>query len=567
MRTWTYTKYLAFTVLLTASHTALQAQMTADDIEREKMLIDANREKLLGNYDEAIDILRDLHRQELSNAAVAYELGRLYLSKDDKEEAVRFLKIALEKDAENEWYVKYLADIYQMEGRNEEGAQLYDELITRSPGEQYLYFKKAFFLVRAQQLTQALEVYQQAEKIVGYNEEIGRRRHSLYMGMGDFAKAEKELIRLTESYPASLEFLHILAAFYEKQENADAANRVYQKIVALAPNDPKATMALSGGSTKNSDELAYLESLEAAFKRADVGVDLKMSKLFPFITNVAETGSVPIADGAIHLTDIMEEVHPSNAKVYAAAGDLYFNSGRLKEAAQKYLLTIERDKSVFPVWMQLLQAYYYMGDFEALAEHSNNALDVYPNRAILQYYLAIAKDELGDYNEALDALSLATLMAGRDANLQAEAKALEAQVFQHQDKLDKANTAFNAAQKLNADNPDLNYRYAQFLLAKNDLKAAVQANEKAVKAIPFNPYYSVGLSKIQYAQKDYEAAAVTMAVALKNGAQYWSHALELAGDTAFQLGKVDEALQYWGQAKEAGENSERLNNKIANKSL
>ena len=40
-----------------------QEQITEEEVNQEKLLIEANREKLLGNYDKAITMLRELFRQ------------------------------------------------------------------------------------------------------------------------------------------------------------------------------------------------------------------------------------------------------------------------------------------------------------------------------------------------------------------------------------------------------------------------------------------------------------------------------------------------------------------------
>ena len=65
-----------------------QEQITEEEVNQEKLLIEANREKLLGNYDKAITMLRELFRQDGERAAVAYELGRLLHAEGQLEEAI-----------------------------------------------------------------------------------------------------------------------------------------------------------------------------------------------------------------------------------------------------------------------------------------------------------------------------------------------------------------------------------------------------------------------------------------------------------------------------------------------
>lgn len=542
-------------------------QISEARINNEKRFIEANREKLLGNLDKAVIILREMLREDATNAAVAFELGRILHAKGDTEDAVKNLQIAIAADPENEWYPKFLADIYQQQGRHVEGANLYSDLVKRSPNDAQLYFKQAFFLVRAQKINDALKVYDELEKRTGINEELIRRRHTLFLGMGDTKRAAKELERLVVAFPGVLDYRHLLAAFHESQGNDAAARQVYEQILQIAPKDSKAQLALAGGDNTKADELAYLAALKPSFERSDVSVDLKIAKLYPVITQVVETGNQRIADAALELTTIMERVHGADAKPLAAAGDLYYHSGRLPEAIEKYRATLQRDESVFAVWEQLLSAIHRTGDMAALYKTANDALDVFPNRASIPHYMAIGADGLKRYDDALDALGMAELMSAKNTDLLATIKALEGQVHQHKGNDAQAVAAFNTARELAAASPEVNYHYGQYLLARNDLKASKAAAQKAVDADASHPYYAVGLAQILYAEGNYDKAAQQLETARKSGAQYWPSALELSGDVLFKLGKIDEAVAFWEQAKNRGENSPRLLDKISNRKI
>lgn len=558
---------LPLLMFLSISTVLAQEQVTEEEVNREKLFIEANREKLLGNYDKAVSMLRELYRQDGDNAAVAYELGRLLHAQGDIEDAVRYLKSATNLAPDNEWYLKFLADIYQQEGRNAEGAALYESLAKKSPDDQYTYFRWAYFLVKAQEVDKAIKVYDDLEKAIGFNEEIARRRHTLFLGLGDTKRAGKELERLVEAYPNVLEYKHILAAFYDTQGDKAAARKVYERIIAQNPKDAKAQLALAGGSNVQQDELRYLAELRPAFERSDVEVDLKIGKLYPFITMVSETGNKVIADAALELTTIMESVHSSDAKPFSAAGDLLYHSGRRKEAIVKYRATLERDENVFPVWEQLLTALYEIGDGLGLYEAANDALDIFPNRAVIQYYLALGADATKRYDEALDATNMATMMSGRDQALRGEIQALEGQVYSHKGDKAAAAAAFKQALELAPASSDVNYRYAEYLLEKNDLKNAKAAAERAANQMPYHPYYTNGLAKVYYQDGRYEAAEEWNTKALTNGAAYWPAALELAGDIQFQLKHTEQAVSFWQQAKALGGDSKRLEDKIAKRSL
>ncbi|MCB0637781.1 MAG: tetratricopeptide repeat protein [Lewinella sp.] len=544
-----------------------QEQVSEDVVNREKVFIEANREKLLGNYDEAIALLRDLHRQLPNEAAIAFELGRLHHATEDITEAVRYLKMACEQDPTNDWYPKYLADIYQAEGRNEEGARLYETLVERHPDDPYLYFKWAFFLVRAQKIDDALEVYDALEDRMGINEEIVRRRHTLYLGQGDTRRAARELERLIEAFPEVVSYRHLLASFYESQNNTEAARKVYEGILEVAPHDARAELALAGGSNQQRDEIAFLRQLRPVFERVDVDIDLKISQLFPFVTKVAETGDREIADAALELTEVLEQVHGSNAKGFAVAGDLYYHSGRRELALEKYEATLAIDKTEFEVWAQVLHILYELENFDHLADRANDAMDIFPNQAMVQYFYALGADGLDRYDDALDALSLADMMAGRDPRLRAEIRALTGQVHQHAGNMTAAQSSFDQAREQGADAPEVMFRYSQFLLEKEDTNDAREQAQRAYQTNPSNPHYAYGLSRALYAAGAYERATEPMNRALENGADHWPRALELQGDIRFRLNDVAGAVEWWQKALETGGDRAALEQKIAERRI
>ena len=83
------------------------------------------------NTDEAIDCYEKLLEFDIDCAQIYYELGHLYLKKDDKINSVSAFKLALERDGENPFYNNSLAYAYTK-------AELYDDAIE--------HYKKAISL-------------------------------------------------------------------------------------------------------------------------------------------------------------------------------------------------------------------------------------------------------------------------------------------------------------------------------------------------------------------------------------------------------------------------------------
>lgn len=562
-------KYGVFLLAMVVFSIELEAQerYTESDVNLEKVFIEANRERLLENYDNAESLYKEVLKRDKDNDAAAYELARIYDLKTEEDKAIKSIKEAIELAPENGWYKKFLADVYQKVGRHKDAAEVYAELVDMEPNEQQYYFKWAYFLVRANEIDKAVKVYDELEKKIGINEEIARRKHSLYLGSGNTKKAAKELERLVDAFPAVTSYRHLLADFYEQIGDKDEAKTIYKDILEIDPNDPKATMALAGAG-QNRDELQYLESLKPIFSQTDVELDLKISRLFPFITKVADTQDKELATAALELTDILENIHAEEAKVYSAAGDLLYHSNQLQPAYDKYKHTIKLDETVFSVWENLLYIQLELENYEGLKEDSESAMDIFPNKAIIYYLNGVALNELGENEEAQGVLEMALMMSGRDGRMQFDVQSRLGLVFHDLGRYEDSEAAFDAAMELNGDSPALLNNYS-FVLAERgeSLSKARSMAEKANKLLPGVPEYEDTYGWVLYKMRDFKGAQKWLAKALESSEEKDPQVLEHYGDVLYQLGDVDEAIQYWIKSQTKGNDSELIEKKIADRKL
>lgn len=546
-----------------------EGRVSEEDINLQKIFIDANREKILGNYDNAAALLKEILKKDPKNAAAAFELARVYEATGDDEKAIRSVRDAIEWDNQNTWYQKFLADLYQKLNRNEEAARVYENIVGLEPNDEFNYFRWAYFLVRADEINEALKAYDLLEKRMGVNEEVIRRKHTLYVGIGDNKKAARELERLITAFPADLEYRHLLADFYQQAGDEEKAMEVLRQILAIDPNNAKAQLALAGRPGQPVGELQFLESLKPAFRQPGLDIDLKIGQLMPFIQRVADTGDKTLAAAALELTAILEEAHPLEAKAYSASGDLLYYSGNRLEALKKYQKTLELDDTVFLVWEQAMHIYKEERQYQELLEFSERAMDYFPNQAVAYYMHGLAANELGDGREALAALQQALMMSGNNGLLRMDIHTRLGLAYNALGQYERSDQSFEAALELNAQSPDVLSSYAYALAERGErLEKAREMAALANDILPRNPEYLAAYSWVLYRMKDYKKAKEWMDKALQNGGDSYAEILEHYGDVLFQLNEVGQAMEYWKKAKGMGSGySELLEKKIADGKL
>ncbi|MBK7342927.1 MAG: tetratricopeptide repeat protein [Saprospiraceae bacterium] len=125
--------------------------------------------------DKAETLYRDLQRKYPANHAVAYALAQLQMSREDYPNALTAIRNARKGQPENVWYAILEADILEKTGRYKDAAALYRELVTANPKESYYYQQWAFYLIKAGDATGAIQVFDQHEQELGFQEEIAQK--------------------------------------------------------------------------------------------------------------------------------------------------------------------------------------------------------------------------------------------------------------------------------------------------------------------------------------------------------------------------------------------------------
>ena len=219
--------FLAIWCLTSFQSSAQDGRTTEEEVNTQKVFIDANREKILGNYENAAYLYKEVLKRDKENHAAAYELARIYdvLDKDDK--ALRSIKMAIALDDTNPWYKMFEADVYKKMGKNKAAAKVYEALTAENANSDFYYFKWAYFLVLANEPAKAIKVYDQLEKKIGITEELATKKHALYLGIGDNKKAGAELKKLIKAFPYEPTHRHRLAQFYTDMGQKDLAKKEY----------------------------------------------------------------------------------------------------------------------------------------------------------------------------------------------------------------------------------------------------------------------------------------------------------------------------------------------------
>ncbi|MEM1217465.1 MAG: tetratricopeptide repeat protein [Bacteroidota bacterium] len=537
------------------------------DVQRQQKFIEAKQQQLLGNLEEAEKQYLALFKEAPENHAAAFELARIYDEQKKVDKALEYAQKASQLNAENPWYQEFLAESWQASGQYDKAAAVYAGLSQQFPENEAYYDSWAYYLVRSNQPQEAIKVYDQLEKLIGPVGEISLRKHRLYLGLGEEKKAEKALLQLLEQNPDRVEYLHILADFYEQMRNAAKRKEVYQRILALDPMDLKAQAALSPQGP-SSNATAFLESLKPVFAEVDVSIDQKIEQLLPAVQEIANTNDQTLTAKALELSRILETTHPGNPKGFSVSGDLYFYSGQMLKAQEKYRQALELDQTVFLVWEHYLYTFSDLEDYTGLVKASERALEVFPNQVSLYYLNGIGYSQEKEYEAAIGSFEEALFMASGNPQMQVELQLRLGSTYHYAGDASASDRAFETALEMAPNNPLVLNNYSYYLAQRgSNLPKALAMAEKANQLKSGDKNFQDTYSWVLYKDGDFKQALQWSDKALKNGGEQDAQILEHRGDILFQLNQADAALQAWQQAQQVGGGSPLLEKKIANKQL
>lgn len=389
------------------------------EADRQSAFVNAERERLLGHHDKAIELYRKFTYDNPDVGAAWYGMARSYVSKDDPANALEAINKAIAKEPENQWYLIYLADIYEKLGRVKDAVGVYENLTKRYPNTVEFWDHLAYLSVLSGDPKGGLQSLERVEKMQGIEEETSMEKHMIYVGLGDMKKAAAELQRLIQHYPERVEYRHRLAQFYESTGDKAAARKVYEEILARHPNDPVAKLAVVE-KQKNSSDADHVASLKPLFADPKVSIDAKVREMMPYFPKISTGADPELVRNLLELGNLAEKAHPGDPKAWSLSGDLYYHANLPNEALERYRRCIQLNPNVFSVWENTLEILHEQKNYDEMLRLSERAIDAFPNQPKAYLYYGMAANEKGKYIDALDLLQQAILMTGNNFALRLE---------------------------------------------------------------------------------------------------------------------------------------------------
>ena len=529
--------------------------------------------KTADSTDLALERFLECEKIDSKNAALSFELSKVYLAKADSVNALSYLKKAYSLDKENYFYAIALAEFYDDSKDYASAIKIYEKTYKRFPiKKNLLYFLARCYALNGE-INKAIKVLDKLENRVGQNKMISVEKSRLYIYDNKHKKAIKVIYDLIKKYPIDADLYVIRGDIKREIKNNDEALEDYNKALELDPGCAGAQMSLCSyySEVYNLDQMEHYalmilanESVSFQEKTRFIDFALKLYQNRPdYIEKIDQ------------IFDTVIKANPESTEallMYANILNELHNTEKMLEVLYSAVLL---DEKCLTCHQQLIATVVYTEETDVLKVQQlvEQALQHFPEDAYLLFvegsiYLT-GGDELSAfeyYKKAVENVSVQSKLSEQIYLALSGMHIPEAMMFTRegihlypQNLMLLNNYAYNVAVYW-AKNKEY-MSEAKLSEFQGILDEAEKISESTVKADAINPYYLDTYAYILFLQGKYNLAKFYLEQALNYDKEANYEVLEHYGDVLNALGEKEIAVKYWEAAYLLNQ-TEELSNKI-----
>lgn len=530
-------------------------------LESTVLLIDATRQKILGNWANAIVLYSEATKKDPFNSAALFELAKIHARQGYLADAEKFAFRAVQIEPQNKYYLNTLADIYFLQEKNEQGLKVHQNLAKQYPNNPDIHLTLASIYIYLKRFDEALAVFNHLESIVGFNEEISIQKQKLFLQSNQTNRAIEEAKRLISFMPDDPMYLEMLADMYMETGQQQKALEIYQAMQEKDPDNPMVHLLLADYYRGAGQEERSFDHLRRAFINPRLDLEGKARIMYSYYQ--VSQQNPKYLDQAYLLLEELLRTHAGEAETYAIYGDFLLRDKRLEEARNMFMKAAQTDPSNFAVWQQLMLIDSEKEDYAALLETTQKASEFFFEQPSLFFFQGIANLQLEYFQDAVRAFEMGLGLTAENKELQEQFYTLLGDSYYKLKNTEKAFEAYEKALAINPANIFALNNYSYYLSLENrELEKARTMSEKANRLEMGNASFQDTYGWIMYKMGNYKEARMWIEMAMESAGKPSGTIYEHYGDVLFKLGEVQQAVEYWKKAKDTGEASKWIDKKI-----
>ena len=533
----------------------------SERIDYEYILTEATKQKLFGNFKQAITLYEKCIQVNKNSDIAFYQLGNIFLITGNYNNALPYATKAVNLNSKNYWYKIQLAQLYLAKNYKDSAKIVYQQILGYWPEKVEINFELARIYAEERDYDKSLKILNKIEKENGISEPVSMLREQIYVQTGKTDLAVNELLKLVELMPDEIRYLGLLAELYNSAGRNKEAQETYEKIFRIDPENILALLSYAEYMRDIGKTDEQYKILEKVFRDGKILVDQKLQVLIGYLTDENEFTKRNEKIGG--LINILMDLYPENYRVKTAHADYLVKNNKYTEALEEYNWVLSVEKNNYFIWEQVLFIENMLENVEDVYDKSSEAMKIFRDKPVLYLFKGNAAMRMGNNNEAISILEEGITKVSDNQPLEIQFYSLVAEAYRGIGNHDKSDDYYEKALKLDPENLVILNNYSYFLsLRQKRLDLAEKMSKKTILAEPENYTYLDTYAWVLFKSGNLKKALEYIEKAFQFNGSGDPDILEHYGDILDKLGKKSEAVRYWKLSIEKGNDSERIKKKI-----
>lgn len=533
--------------------------LTPEHAQALQHFINASVYELKGEYAQAVLEYQDALRYE-HNHAIYFGLSKNYSALGKHALALDAGKKAVELAPENLTYRRNLAQSLSAALQPEAAAEQYQAIIAQDSSAADAWYALAR-IYQSRQPLRAAETYEEMIRRFGPDWNILLQMAELYSNLGQHKEASAALEQMVELDPGNQPLRKSLGDSYVRAGNYERALATFSALVELDPDNLEYIAEKAGVHLLQEDYQAAQGEFEKILGRDSVAIEAKLRIGEVYFRRIEEDSTV--APMAREVFERIRATHPEDWRPYWFLGALAAMAGDDSASIANFTKVTELASWNSDGWVYLSSVFMGNESFAEMAAVLESALRVLPDDYRVNFFLGIAYNRLGRNLDAVRVLEHARGIDPEDV----DAAAQLALVYDTIGRRQESDSLYEEALRLDPENHLVLNNYAYSLAERGvSLTRALTMVQTALEAQPENASYLDTIGWVYFKLGRYEEARAKVQAAIDLG-EVNAVVYEHLGDIYYRLQQPDRAREHWHMALELDSDNPALQEKVSRGSL
>jgi tetratricopeptide (TPR) repeat protein len=382
---------------------AQEAGKIASDYSYQYALIEASRQKMIGNVNEAINLYNSCIQANPKCDVAHYEKGTIYSATGDNAKAEESLGMAYQLDKKNYWYGIAYSELLSENKKFNKSLKVLKAIKKANSKETLtIDYKLAELYSKEKKYSRALKLLHNIESENGVSEMVSFQIIDIYKKQKRFEEAENVIRGLMKSSPDIIEYQILLAETYTEEGDSASALKTYEKAYLSDSSNIYAITNLADlYSGLGKDEKAYY-FLSRAFLNSDIPVGSKIQTMM--YLNKDRELIKKNRDFIKPMVDNLLSEYPDNMDIKTVAYDFYNGIEEHSIALSLIKDILNQKKDDYIIWQQAIYNASMLENYDEIITIGLEALNYFPNKNELYLFVGMAYFQKHDYLLAFNTL-------------------------------------------------------------------------------------------------------------------------------------------------------------------